>query len=145
MKLSAPSAGLRPARPPRAAREPGTARRLPASLRTWWRRPAAVALLTLAATYWLVEVRGWRRWAAPFAVLGVNALLVYFLSSLVALLMSIIRVGADGRSVKTALFERLFAPMATPANASLAFAAVYVVAWWAILWVLYRWNIRVRV
>ena len=106
---------------------------------------AGLAMLVLAAFYWLVEVRGWRRWATPFAVLGVNALVLYFLSSLVARLMSIVRVGADGRSVQAELFDRLFVPMAAPINASLAFAMVYVVAWWAILWVLYRWNIRVRV
>jgi predicted acyltransferase len=75
----------------------------------------------------------------------VNALVLYFLSSLVARLMSIVRIGADGRSVQAELFERLFAPMAAPINASLAFAMVYVIAWWAILWVLYRRNIRVRV
>src|SRR6266446_3759658 len=37
-----------------------------------------LAMLTLAACYWLVEVRGWRRWAIPFAVLGVNALVLFF-------------------------------------------------------------------
>jgi predicted acyltransferase len=106
---------------------------------------AGLAVLVLAAFYWLIEVRGWRRWAIPFAVLGVNALVLYFLSSLVARLMSIVRVGADGRSVQAELFDKLFAPMAAPINASLAFAMVYVLAWWAILWILYRWNIRVRV
>ncbi len=59
--------------------------------------------------------------------------------------MSIVRVGAEGRSFQAEVFERLFAPMASPINASLAFALVYVVAWWAILWVLYRFDVRVRV
>jgi predicted acyltransferase len=106
---------------------------------------AGLAMLALAAFYWLVEARGWRGWATPLAVLGVNALVLYFFSSLVARLMSIVRVGADGRSLQAELFERLFAPMAAPINASLAFALVYVVAWWAILWALYRWNVRIRV
>jgi predicted acyltransferase len=106
---------------------------------------AGLALVALAACYWLIEVRGQRRWAIPLAVLGVNALVLFFLSTLVARLLSIIRVGAEGRSLQAVLFDRVFAPLASPVNASLAYAAAYVVAWWAIMWTLYRWNIRLRV
>ena len=106
---------------------------------------AGLALIVLAACYWLVEVRAYRRWAMPFAVLGVNALVLFFLSTLVARLLSIIRVGPERHSLQTVLFDRVFAPLASPVNASLAYAAAYVLVWWAIMWVLYRWNIRLRV
>ena len=106
---------------------------------------AGLALLALSACYWLVEVRARRRWAIPLAVLGVNALILFFLSTLVARLLSIIKVGAEGRSLQAELFDRVFAPLASPVNASLAYAAAYVVAWWAIMWILYRWNVRLRV
>src|SRR6267143_3948596 len=43
---------------------------------------AGLALLVFAACYWAIEIRGWRRWATPFAVLGVNALALYFFSPL---------------------------------------------------------------
>jgi len=106
---------------------------------------AGLALLTLAVCYWLIEIRRRRRWATPFAVLGVNALLLYFLSSLAARLLSIIKVGAEGRSLQGVLFEGLFAPLGSPVNASLAYALAYVVIWWAIMWMLYRFNVRLRV
>jgi predicted acyltransferase len=106
---------------------------------------AGFALIALALCYWLVEVRAYRRWAIPFAVLGVNALVLFFLSTLIARLLSIIRVGAEGHSLQTVLFDRVFAPLASPVNASLAFAITYVIVWWAIMWMLYRWNIRLRV
>jgi predicted acyltransferase len=106
---------------------------------------AGLALLALSACYWLVEVRGRRRWAIPLAVLGVNALVLFFLSTLVARLLSIIKVGAEGRSLQAELFDRVFAPLASPVNASLAYAAAYVVAWWALVCMLYRWNVRLRV
>ena len=106
---------------------------------------AGLALLVLALCYWLIEVRGQQRWAIPFAVLGVNALLLFFLSTLVAKLLYIIRVGAEDQSLQTVLFDRVFAPLASPVNASLAFAVTYVVIWWAIMWMLYRWNFRLRV
>ena len=106
---------------------------------------AGIALVGLAGCYWLIEVRERRGWAIPFAVLGVNALVLFFLSTLVARLLSIVKVGAEARSLQSVLFERLFAPLASPVNASLAYALAYVVLWWAIMWVLYRWNFRLRV
>ena len=106
---------------------------------------AGLALVVLAVCYWLIEVRERRRWASPFAPLGVNALVLFFLSTLVARLLSIVKVGAEGHSLQVVLFDHVFAPLASPVNASLAYALVYVVMWWAIMWMLYRWNIRLRV
>ncbi|MGH7279852.1 MAG: acyltransferase family protein, partial [Candidatus Rokuibacteriota bacterium] len=103
-----------------------------------------LALLALAACHWLLEVRGHRRWAAPFVFLGVNALALYFLSSLAARLLVLIRIGADGTTLHAALFERLFAPWATPANASLAWAVAYVFSWWLAMWMLDRRGVRLR-
>src|SRR5437899_77136 len=51
-----------------------------------------LALVALAAFYWLIEIRERRRWAIPFAVLGVNALVLFFLSTLAARLLSIVKV-----------------------------------------------------
>ena len=104
-----------------------------------------LALVVVAVCYWLIEVRERRRWAIPFAPLGVNALVLFFLSTLVARLLSIVKVGAEGHSLQVVLFDHVFAPLASPVNASLAYALVYVVMWWAIMWMLYRWNIRLRV
>ncbi len=103
------------------------------------------ALIALAACYWLIEARGYRRWAVPFAMLGVNALALFFLSTLVARLLVLIRVGAENASLHALLFDRVFAPLASPVNASLAYATVYVLVWWAVMWMLYRHNIQLRV
>jgi predicted acyltransferase len=105
---------------------------------------AGLALLVLAALYWLIEMRGYRRWATPLVVFGVNALILYFLSTAMARLLVLIRT-ADGPLLKTWLFDRLFAPWATPINASLAYALAYLALWWALMWVLYGRGIRVRV
>ena len=37
-------------------------------------------LLGLAACYWMVEVRGWRRWTAPALVAGANSIFIYSFS-----------------------------------------------------------------
>jgi predicted acyltransferase len=106
---------------------------------------AGLAALALAACHWVIEVRGRRGWAGPFAVLGVHALTLFFLSSLMAKLLFIGRVGAGGPRLQTWLFEHLFAPWASPVNASLAYALAYVLLWWALMWALDRSGLRLRV
>lgn len=106
---------------------------------------AGLAALALAACHWAIEARGRRRWAAPFAVLGVHALTLFFLSSLVAKLLFIFRTGAGGPRLQTWLFAHLFAPWASPVNASLAYALAYVLLWWGLMWALDRSGVRLRV
>ena len=103
---------------------------------------AGLALLVFAACYAAIDIRGWRRWATPFVVLGVNALALFFLSTLVAHVLTLIHVG-DGHLQKW-IFERAFAPWAAPVNASLAYAVAYVLVWWGGMWLLYRAGVRVR-
>ena len=106
---------------------------------------AGLAALVLAACHWVIEVRGRRGWAAPFAVLGVHALTLFFLSSLVAKLLFIVRVGAGGPRLQAWLFEHVFAPWAAPVDASLAYALAYVLLWWTLIWALDRSGLRLRV
>ncbi|MGH7384826.1 MAG: acyltransferase family protein [Candidatus Rokuibacteriota bacterium] len=106
---------------------------------------SGLAALALAACYWAIEARGRRAWAAPFAVLGVHALTLFFLSSLTAKLLVIIRVRAGGPRIQAWLFDHLFAPWASPVNASLAYALVYVLLWWALIRALDRTGLRLRV
>ena len=144
---------------------------------------AGLALLVFAACYAAIELRGWRRWATPFVVLGVNALLLFFLSTLVARVLTLIEVG--GATLQQTIFVRAFAPWAeflaraggaqVPdggihlkvtqignvilrdhveiganvatgiAMGGLVTAAVaYLLAWWAVMWLLYRARVRLR-
>ncbi len=43
------------------------------------------SFLALALFYWIVDVRGWRRWAFPFRVIGMNPIVAYMAMSLVGL------------------------------------------------------------
>jgi predicted acyltransferase len=109
---------------------------------------AGAALLALAACYWLIEIKRSRWWTGPFRVLGVNALAVFFLSTLLAILLARISMqGADGRahSLQAIVFDALFAPWTSPAAASLAWAAANVVLWLVILWPFSRRGVRLSV
>jgi predicted acyltransferase len=105
------------------------------------------ALHVLAMCYWLVDVRRWRAWATPFVVFGMNAIAAFWLSSLGARILGLVRIGADDDEValKTWLFERLYAPWLPPVDASLAFALSYTLFWLAAMWLLYRQRIFIKV
>jgi len=108
---------------------------------------AGAALLALAVCYWTIEVKGWRWWTGPFVALGVNALAAFFLSTLLAIVLTRVHVMDAGQSrvLQAVLYEHLFAPWLRPAAASLAWALGNVLLWLAVMGVLYRRGVRLSV
>ncbi len=109
---------------------------------------AGLALELLAVCYWLVDLKGYRRWALPFVVFGTNALALYFLAELSSNLLGIVGfTRADGKwaPLQTILYESLFASWAAPKNASLAYAVCTVLFWLGVMTVLYRRRIFIKV
>jgi predicted acyltransferase len=109
---------------------------------------AGAALVALAACYWLIEIKGSRWWTAPLVALGVNALAVFFLSTLLAILLTRIRVpigGASSRPLQAVLFEGFFVPWAPATAASLAWAVANVLLWLLLVWPLFRKGVRLSV
>lgn len=105
---------------------------------------AGAGFLLLALCWWLIEMRGWRLWSRPFLWLGMNAILVYALSTFAAKLWGIIKV-TDGITLQGWIYEYWFAPLAQEKNASLAFALSYTALWTLVAWGLYRKKIFVKV
>lgn len=109
---------------------------------------AGLALQFLAICYWLVDIKGIRRWATPFLILGSNALIIYFLAELFSHVISLVSfTGADGSSVdlKTLIYEKAFASWASPVNASVLFAICIVLLWLGVASLLYRKRIFIKV
>ena len=102
-----------------------------------------LALQFLALFYWLIDINGYRRWAKPFEIFGMNAIALYVGSGLMAELLGLIKVGSV--SFQEWIFEHLFASWASPINASLAFAIAFVLVWLGLMWVLYRRKIFISV
>ncbi|TGE15216.1 DUF5009 domain-containing protein [Hymenobacter elongatus] len=109
-----------------------------------------IAAGVLAALYWLCDVRGYRRGTTAFVVFGVNAITVFFLSSLIARGLNMWQVanptGAGTISLKQRLVDLLFVPyFPDPYLASLAGATACVLIWLAVLWVMYERRIFLKV
>ena len=102
-----------------------------------------LALQFLSICYWLIDIKGYRRWAKPFELFGLNAIALYVVADLIASSLGEINVG--GNSVSGWIYDHLFASWASPVNASLAFAISFVLVCFALMWILYRRKIFLRV
>lgn len=106
------------------------------------------AMVALAACYWIVDVRAWRGWTAPFLVFGMNAILAYALAALVSEISTDFefhtRRGRD-TTLHGWIYYRFFTHHASPVNASLAYAIFFVLVIFALLWPFYRFKIFLRI
>src|SRR5581483_3909173 len=109
---------------------------------------AGVALACLAVCYWLADIKQWRSgWTKPILVFGKNAIAAYVFSELLASTLYTIRVGHGSHftTLQDYLYTHVFAPYASPANASLAYSLAYVFLCWLVMAVLYRRGIFVKI
>ena len=107
-----------------------------------------LAMQFLALCYWIIDIKGYRRWAKPFEVFGVNAIALYMGAGIMADLLGVIKMtGSDGTKVSLGswIYENLFASWASPINASLAFAIAFVLVWLGLMWILYKRKIFIKV
>ena len=109
---------------------------------------AGMAAVTLAVCLWLIDVRRVTWWTGPWIVFGVNPILAFVGSGLMArLIYSVIRVEVEGRttSLQAAVYQAAYASWLPPQVASLLFALSFVFLWYLILLVLYRKRIFLKV
>jgi predicted acyltransferase len=109
---------------------------------------AGAALISLGICYWLVDVQGYRRWAKPFVVFGTNAIAAYALSTLMTkglALWTVTRSDGSPVMLKAYLFQHYFLPLATRREASLLYAFAFVLVWLALMSVLYRKRVFIKV
>ena len=104
---------------------------------------AGLASIVFGICYWIVDVQGWTWWTKPFAIFGMNAIVIYALSGVLDGLLLVIKPG--GVSLHTIVYTRVFAPLARPVNASLLFAISFVLVCYAAAYLMYRrkWFVRI--
>lgn len=105
---------------------------------------AGWATLFLGGSLLKFDLWGWRRLGHAFAIVGVNAILVFVASGLVARLLVVTHVGE--LTTKGWIYNTFFTPWLSPPElASLGFAIVTVAFWWFMMWLvsLRGWTLRV--
>lgn len=109
---------------------------------------AGMACVALATIMWIVDYANVKWWTKPFVVFGVNPIVAFVGSGVMArLIYTLWKVDYNGRSVsiQSAIYQAGYASWLPPRVASLAFALSFVLLWYGILLVLYRRNIILKV
>ncbi len=120
---------------------------------------AGLALQFLALCYWLIDIKGYKWWTKPFAIFGVNAIVLFVGTGVMARLLAMtsgfmgrfetfIRVTKpDGSpmALQSWIYNHVFASWLAPNNGSLAFAICFILLWLFLLWLLYRKNIIIKI
>ncbi len=110
---------------------------------------SGLALLTLGFCYYLIDIKGYKRWAKPFVIFGVNALALFVFSGIFARLLGMIRFAGpeEGKEITLQqwIFNNIYLSILSPINASLAYAICFILFWLFLMWLLYRRRIYIKV
>jgi predicted acyltransferase len=109
---------------------------------------AGVACVTLATIMWLIDEHGIRWWTRPFVIYGMNPIVAFVGSGVLArIIYTLWKVNYNGQptAMETVIYKSVFEPFMEPKNASLAMAFATVLFWFAILAVLDRKKIYLKV
>jgi predicted acyltransferase len=105
-----------------------------------------VSLQLLALCLLIFDVRGWRKFAWPFEVAGVNAIFVFVGTGLVDRLLLRMPAPQGDESARQWLFDTFYSSWINdPKLASLGYALTMVAIWWLIVYAMARggWTVRV--
>jgi predicted acyltransferase len=107
-----------------------------------------LAMLTLAFSSWMIDVRKWRAGTLPAVVFGSNPLVAFVGSGLLVRVLLLARITDAQRqtvSLSRAMYEGFFVPLAGPLNGSLLYAVTTVIFWLGILWILHWRKLFVKI
>ena len=99
---------------------------------------AGLDFALLAGFAWLVDDVGWQKPVRPLVILGMNSIAIYMLSEMLDVILSVLHL-------RQPIYQHVFAPLASPINASLLYAIAYVLVNYLAAYVLYRnkWFIKI--
>jgi len=103
--------------------------------------------LILGILLWIIDIKGYSKWAKPLLVFGINPLFLYVLSEILAITLGFeLLSSASGEklSVTNWIYSSLFQPVAGAVNGSLLFAIAFALICWLAGWILFIRNIIVK-
>jgi predicted acyltransferase len=110
------------------------------------------AHLMFATFFFLIDVKSYRSWATPFVMFGMNAIFIYAVSSMLESLVGAVTVsvasavgGVEVMSIQVFTMRFWFSPMLSPYNASVAYAATFVLVMAVVAAVMWRkkWFVKI--
>jgi predicted acyltransferase len=102
------------------------------------------AMILLSICIWIIDLKSWKKWLTAFIVLGSNPIVIYVGSSLIAKTLYLIKV-SDNISLKSFIYANILQPIAGNYFGSFLYAFLFLAAWTAVGWVMYRKKIFVKI
>jgi len=96
---------------------------------------AGYSLAMLALFYWIIDVRRWSGWSFAFRVIGMNSVFAYLASRTIIF---------PWQFTMTFLFGGIMARCPTPEWGAFVGQALYMVAYWLLLYLMYRKKIFLK-
>ena len=110
---------------------------------------AGIGAVALATCMWIIDVQQWRRWTQPFVVYGINPMLAFLGSGLMARCLASIWTWDAGNGTRTSaqrfVFNTVFASWLPPREASFAYAVAFVTFWYLVLQVAWKRGFVLKV
>jgi len=109
---------------------------------------SGMAMVCLAMCYYLIDIKGYKRWVLPFTAIGMNAIAMFVGNGLMVRLLSFWKITEPDSSQLTSLayaYKHFFVPIAGNLNGSLLYAIVMVLIWIGIAAILYRKRIFIKI
>ena len=94
---------------------------------------AAYSVAMFALFYWIMDVKGWKKWAFFFKVIGMNSITIFFAQRVI----SFRNIGKFFFSGVAGLFPEQIG--------SIIISVAYIAAWWLFLLFLYRKKVFLRI
>lgn len=101
------------------------------------------ALLILGVLTILIDIKGHKRWTAPFVVFGANAIAFYMFSAILARLFTMVPVAET--SLHGWLYTQIYQPLFGNFNGSLMFAITFCLVCYLVMHYLYKKQIFFKV
>ncbi|MBA4054741.1 MAG: DUF5009 domain-containing protein [Marivirga sp.] len=100
-------------------------------------------LLVLSALIFAIEIEKRKKWTFFFLVFGKNPLFIYLLSEILLILLYMISVGDT--SLQQVIYKNILGSFASPINASLLFAILFMLLCWAVGYWLDKKKVYIKV
>jgi predicted acyltransferase len=102
------------------------------------------AMILLSISIWFIDIKGWNKWLTVFIVLGSNPIVIYVGSSLFAKTLYLVKVSGN-TSLKSLIYSNILQPVAGDYFGSFLYALLFLAAWAAVGWYMYKRRIFVKI
>ena len=105
------------------------------------------AMCIFGLCYWFLDVKEKQRFTNWGVAFGINAITVFFLSGVIARVLSMItfNYGNQMYSIKGWIYEVVLKSVASPINASILYAIIWIILFWGLARWMQKKNIIIKV